>query len=270
MREKRLDFGRSRRNAYKVEEDSPQQGWLVGVGDRGQPLRLKFGENESIDFRARPRIVFHSRRRRLGDRSQRPMRAARVEIGSDGTGGRAIDSGIGCSHPDPFFEHDDFRIRQLPLGRHFERLIANRFDQQTCVRRTGDDRRTTVASLHPSAAAVEVQPTLEDFRLRRVTLVTMFDKQRAHLLFEKLLRSGLIAAASFARGAVSAPSATEAGPIAPLPHSDSITVKTAGRKLIMVGLDRQQVTIDQIRRAEVLSIDSLQSYRVEHQNAINS
>ena len=114
------------------------------------------------------------------------MRAARVEIGADGPGGCGIGSRIGRTHPDPLFQHGDFRIRQLPPGRHFERFIANRFDQQALVRRARDDRRTAVASLHPSAAAVEMQPPLEDLRLGRVTLVAMFDEQRAHLLFEEL------------------------------------------------------------------------------------
>ena len=60
--EKRLDVGRGRRNANQVEDDSPQQGWLVGISDRRQPFRLKFSENEAIDVRARPGIVLYSRR----------------------------------------------------------------------------------------------------------------------------------------------------------------------------------------------------------------
>jgi len=54
----------------------------------------------------------------------------------------------------------------------------------------------------------------------------------------------------------------QAGTIAQLPFSDSSTATMPGRKLIMIGLDHRQGTIDQIRRAEVFLSCRLQTQKL--------
>ena len=80
-----------------------------------------------------------------------------------------------------------------------------------------------------------MQAPLEDLRLRRVTFIATLDEQRAHLLFEELAAPRRRASPRRSRGAGSDPRATEAGSIAPLPLSDSITAMTPGRRCIMFG-----------------------------------
>ena len=77
--EERLDFLGSWRQADEVERGAADQGSLLGLGGGGEAFRLKTGEDETVDRRARPTGGLDLRGDRIADRLKCPKCLAGFE-----------------------------------------------------------------------------------------------------------------------------------------------------------------------------------------------
>ena len=101
---------------------------------------------------------------------------------------------IGGTHVDPGFELPDFKFGEARLGRHFQVVICmgDGMDEEGLFRITGDDGGAGISSGFPACAGVEVEVGLELFGIGRVALMTVFDKKRTDVGFEKFQPGGFI------------------------------------------------------------------------------
>jgi len=61
----------------------------------------------------------------------------------------------GCPHFHPFDESRDLLVGQLLLGRHLDKFVANRFDEQTLIGVAGDNGGTAIPSCKQSSPAFD-------------------------------------------------------------------------------------------------------------------
>ena len=92
---------------------------------------------------------------------------------------------IGGSHRDPRFEILDDRIRQFSFGRHLHVFMPQCLDQKTFRSLLRHYGRTAVTTFEQSGTMIDPQSPLQNLRSRRMTLVTVFNQERAYFRLEE-------------------------------------------------------------------------------------
>src|SRR6266516_2479093 len=182
-------FFRRRRQADQVEIDTANQGARIGRFVRGHPVRFEFRENESVNVVPDPGVVLHRRKRRFLDRLESPMVFAVAAVFARDRRGRTRGPRVGRAHFDPGNEVADLRLRKLLALRWHLQVgigVTDSLNQTTLFRCAGNDHRTILATLFPSALPVEFEATFDLALGRAVTFVAILREDRPNLVLEEV------------------------------------------------------------------------------------
>jgi hypothetical protein len=158
--EKCLNCLRRRRQADKIEVQTPQQGRWLGIRGRREAGHFELCQDEMIQVTPGPSGVLCDRRLVRNGFLKGPEPATRLHIdGRPGAGNIACPR-IWRAHFDPAPDVSNDRIRQpVFFGRHFQIGVGVRNGCQqhtgTCV--AGDDGRTAVAACSDFFTRIKLQ-----------------------------------------------------------------------------------------------------------------
>ena len=162
----------------------------IGVGDRAEMARLKFGENDAVQFGAWPRGVLDGGRWRFLGRLKGPMFTALREVNAAARGRGLAVARIGRAHQNPFLEVGDDGGRELATvfwRRHLEVLVgvADGFEEEALLQVAGNDSVAGFAALTRAGAGVEEESALEFLGSGGVACVAFLDEYGTDAFFEE-------------------------------------------------------------------------------------
>ena len=129
--------------------------------------------------------VLHRRNIRAGDRAKAPELFPRFNIHHGWQHAHFAFPRIGRSHRDPLLEVGNNGIRQLAIGRHLERIVAQRAQQQALVDIVRHDGRAGFAAAPDARSCIEQQAPTNILRIGRVASITMLNENRPNLGLEE-------------------------------------------------------------------------------------
>ena len=174
--EERVDFRRRRRQAGEIERDSSQPAFARCLGSGAEGFGFNPGEDETIEFAARPRGSLNDGRgHAVGQRHERPM---------------GFVPRPACNPPAQRFllrrGEDLVRLRR----RHHFVVVGARDSQPgfRSLRRPRGDRPPVVALRGCAFEGVETQFSLSVGRIEPVTMIAILREDRANVAVETDLR----------------------------------------------------------------------------------
>ena len=194
---KRIHLRRRGRQSNQVKINPPNQGLLVRILHRRQPLLRQRIPHKLIDIAPAPPRIHHRRRKWRLKLLKRPPLLRRRGIPTLRLGRRRrnpapdrINPRIRRPHPHPGLKIMNHRIRQFPpaiIRRHLQILIGipKRNNQPRGIRVPRNNLDPILPTLAQPPARIEQKRPLDFLRPRRVATVTLAHQDRPNLRLKK-------------------------------------------------------------------------------------
>ena len=181
------DLSGEGRESSQIVGEAADQSVSVRSRRRFQSLLLQSGQDEAVHGVQRPTGAGHRGRGDGANRLPGPVAALAGFQVESFTRIRRDRRGIGPggSHPDPFDEGLDLRIRQGAGGRHQGRAALDAVDQGALVRLAGNDGRSRDTPLDQVVAPVQPQTGERRRGIGAVAFVAVVGQQGTDLFFEE-------------------------------------------------------------------------------------